>query len=306
LPSRAAHLWTKVDRGGEGAGDLSALRVLEEEDKCNFGSFRDSTKYTKTRKNSVFPCGRQYTLRIRIYARSQSSTGCTYQGTGQRYMVRILEFIAVCLLIPVGCRAVELYDNFPEVIHVDERYVIYSHGLIVEGNEPKPISPKYGQYDFPGIKQALFGAGGFNLIAYQRPKNADFEGYVETLKSWVKRLLDAGVSPHRITLVGFSRGGQTTSYASSDLAADGINTALLAICKDGDFGRDPPLILGGNLVSIYETSDELGSCAKLAARSHLTSFKEVAIATGRGHGAFFQPLPEWMRPLKSWIAKTNR
>src|SRR5580698_276751 len=104
--------------------------------------------------------------------------------------------IVLCLLMPLCCRAVELYDNFPDTIHANERYVIYSHGLIVEGDDPKPLSPKYGEYDFPGIKQALFSAGGFNLIAYQRPKNADFDGYVETLKSWVKRLLDAGVRPH--------------------------------------------------------------------------------------------------------------
>jgi hypothetical protein len=220
-------------------------------------------------------------------------------------MVRRLEIIAVCLLITFSCKAAELYDNFPDTIHAKERYVIYSHGLIVGGDNPRPISPKYGQYDFPAIKHALFSAGGFNLIAHQRLKNADFEVYVETLKSWVKRLLDAGVSPRHISLVGFSRGGQMTAYASSDLAAEGINTALLAICTDGDFDRDPPLILGGNLMSIYETSDEMGSCAKLAARSHLTSFKEVAISTGKIHGAFFQPLPEWIRPLKLWIAKTN-
>lgn len=221
-------------------------------------------------------------------------------------MIRRTGLIAAGLLIGANCRAVELYDHFPDTIRATERYVIYSHGLIVEGTDQKPISPKYGQYDFPGIKQALFSEGGFNLIAYQRPKNADFSEYVETLKSWVKRLLDAGVRPSRISLVGFSRGGQTTSYASSDLASEGINTALMAICKDGDFEREPPLILGGNLLSMYETSDELGSCAKLAGRSHLTSFKEVAISTGKGHGAFFQPRAEWVRPLKAWIAQTNR
>jgi hypothetical protein len=213
------------------------------------------------------------------------------------------------MAIPVSARAVEIYDNFPDNIHASERYVIYSHGLIVEGNNPRPISPKYGQYDFPGITQALFNGGGFNLIAYQRPKNADFAAYVETLKSWVHRLIQAGVAPSRITLVGFSRGGQLTAYASSDLASIGINTALLAICQNGDFDRDPPgahLILGGNLLSIYETSDQLGSCAKLAARSHLTAFKEVAISTGNGHGAFFQPRNDWLKPLKAWIAETNR
>ena len=46
-------------------------------------------------------------------------------------------------------------------------------------------------------------------------------------------------------------------------------------------------MLGGNLLSIYETSDELGPCQKLAARSHLKSFKEVAISTGKKHGALF-------------------
>ena len=221
-------------------------------------------------------------------------------------MVRLLVIIAVTLLIPLDCRAVELYSNFPAAIHADERYVIYSHGLIAEGDDPRPISPRFGQYDIPGIKQALFKEGGFNLIAYQRPKNADFGDYVETLKSWVKRLLDAGVRPDHISLVGFSRGAQATAYASSDLSARGINTALLGICSDGDVKRDPPLILGGNLLSIYESSDEAGTCAALAARSHLASFEEVAISTGKKHGAFFQPVPDWVQPLKSWIAKTNR
>jgi hypothetical protein len=213
------------------------------------------------------------------------------------------------MAIPMNARAVEIYDNFPDKIHAGERYVIYSHGMIVEGTNPRPVSPKFGQYDFPAIKQALFSGGGFNLIANQRPKNADFDAYVETLKSWVHRLVKAGVAPSRITLIGFSRGGQLTAFASSDLASVGINTALLAICQNGDFDRDPPgphLVLGGNLLTMYESSDQLGSCAKLAARSHLTSFKEVAISTGKGHGAFFQPRSEWLQPLRAWIAATNR
>jgi hypothetical protein len=221
-------------------------------------------------------------------------------------MIRSLATLVISLLIPLTCRAVALYANFPAAIHPDERYVIYSHGFIVEGTNPRPVSPQFGEYDFPAIKQALFSKGGFNLIAYQRAKNTDFQGYVETLRSWVKRLLDAGVRPSHITLVGFSRGARATAYASSDLSAYGINTALLATCADGDVQRNPPLILGGNLLSIYETSDELGSCGKLASRSHLASFKEIAISTGRKHGAFFQPAAEWVQPLKSWLAGVSR
>jgi hypothetical protein len=219
-------------------------------------------------------------------------------------MFRMLH-LGLFMLVPICSGAVEIYDRFPDSIHAGERYVIYSHGLIVEGDDPKPISPKYGQYDFPAIKRALFDGAGFNLIAFQRPKSSD-DSYADTLKSWVRRLLDAGVRSSRITLVGFSRGAQLTALASNDLAATGINTALLAICENGEVSQTPGLVLGGNLLSIYETSDELGSCGKLAARSHLKSFQEAAISTGKKHGAFFQPLPEWMGPLKAWIAKTNR
>ena len=41
----------------------------------------------------------------------------------------------------------------------------------------------------------------------------------------------------------------------------------------------------------------MGSCAALAGRSRLASFEEVAISTGKKHGAFYQRLPEWVGPL---------
>jgi Phospholipase/Carboxylesterase len=209
---------------------------------------------------------------------------------------------------PLTARAVEIYEQFPADIHASERYVIFSHGLIAEGEDPKPVSPQYGVYDFPQIKQALFKGGGFNLIAVQRKKGLDFDTHANQLESCVHQLLKAGVKPSRITLVGFSRGGQITAVAASHLASEGINTAILAICQEGDFAPDsgPPLVLGGNFLSIYETSDQLGSCAKLAGRGHLVSFKEVTISTGKAHGAFFEPRPEWIKPLKAWIAATNR
>jgi hypothetical protein len=202
--------------------------------------------------------------------------------------------------------AVEIYDDFPQAIHATERYVIYSHGLIVEGTDPRPVHPTRGVYDFPAIKQALFKDGNFNLIAQQRPKNTEIPPYVAKLESWVRQLVAAGVKPSRVTLVGFSRGGQLTAYASDGLRSLGINTAILAACSNGDIARAPPLSLGGNLLSIYETSDVMGSCAKIAARSQLMSFEEIPISTGKEHGAFFRPLPQWVEPLRKWIQKTNR
>ena len=191
-------------------------------------------------------------------------------------MYRMLQYLVLLMLMPLSSRAVEIYDRFPDSIHAGERYVIYSHGFVAEGDDPKPVSPQYGLYDFPAIKEAIFSSGGFNLIAYQRPKSLD-DSYADTLKSWVNRLVEGGVKP-----------------------------SLLAICEKGDVSGAPGLSLGGNFLSIYEKSDSMGKCNKLAARGHLTSFKETAISTGKKHGAFFQPLPQWIEPLKAWIATTNR
>ena len=212
---------------------------------------------------------------------------------------------ALTFLLPLEVQAVEIYDNFPPVIHAGEKYVIYSHGLIVEGDGPQPAHPEFGVYDFPAIKEALFKGGGFNLIAHHRPKGTDPLAYTDTLEAWVKRLISAGVSPENITLAGFSRGAQMTAQASSRLRASGINTALMALCSNGDFVRSPSVVLGGRVLSIYETTDVVGSCALLARRSELTSFEELAISTGRKHGAFFQPRPEWLLPLKAWIGRAN-
>lgn len=225
----------------------------------------------------------------------------------RRFVCGMLKIVAAVLaVVPVESFAVEIYDDFPSEVRPSERYVIYSHGLIVEGDNPRPVHPTRGVYDFPAIKQALFSGGNFNLIAHQRPKNTEIQAYVSTLESWVQHLLAVGVKPSRITLVGFSRGGHLTAYASGRLAVHGLNTAIMGACTDGDIVHDPPLMLGGNLLSIYETTDSVLSCAKIAQRSRLTSFEEIAISTGKEHGAFFQPLPEWVEPLKKWIQKTNR
>jgi hypothetical protein len=213
--------------------------------------------------------------------------------------------LALSFLIP-PVHAVDIYSTLPGKIHPRERYVFYSHGLIVEGNDERPVHQEYGVYDFPAIKMAIFKGGGFNLIAFHRPKNANVELHSAMLEDWVRQLLAAGVPASRITLVGFSRGGGITAYASAHLRDVGINTALMGACANGDIKSPQPLALTGNLLNIYETTDSVLSCDVLAKHSHLKSFKEVAISTGKKHGAFFTPRTEWVEPLKVWIRETNK
>jgi hypothetical protein len=60
------------------------------------------------------------------------------------------------------------------------------------------------------------------------------------------------------------------------------------------------------VLSIYEISDTVKSCLFLKNRSEqLKSFSEISINTGKGHGAFYIPLKDWIQPVKKWIKTTN-
>lgn len=198
-----------------------------------------------------------------------------------------------------------LFDKLPDTLYPNQHYVFYSHGLIVEGEDPAPLHPEFGRYEFPAIKQALFDIGGFNLIALHREANLPFEQHTGVLKNWIYSLLDAGVPASNITLIGFSRGAQISAKVASDLREININTVLMAVCIGGDAEDFANAGIGGHLLSIYESSDVPGSCSGLADRSKLLSFREVETSTGRSHGAFYQPLREWMEPLATWLGERS-
>jgi len=200
-----------------------------------------------------------------------------------------------------AARAGELYTEFPQAIDADGVYVFYSHGFIVEGTNPTPKHPRFGTYEFPAIKAALAG-GAFNLIAYHRPSGTNAGEFADKLASDVKRLIEAGVRAENITLMGFSRGSMITAMASSNLAMPKLNTIIMAICGDWIASR-PNLKLVGRVLSVYETSDRFGTCKALAEQSGgITGFTEVAISTGKEHGAFFTPRKEWLEPVMKWIS----
>jgi len=194
----------------------------------------------------------------------------------------------------------EIYSEFPQQINANEKYVFYSHGLLLEGKNVKPEHERWGVYDFLAVKKALSDPQ-YNLIAYHRPKNTIADQFAEKLAADVKALLDYGVKPENITLLGFSRGGEITLLANSKLRQDKVNTILLAVCG-GYVKSHEEFQPYGNLFSIYEASDFAGSCEYLQDRTReLNSFKEKSINTGKEHGAFYQPLPLWLDQVKRWI-----
>lgn len=196
--------------------------------------------------------------------------------------------------------AKNLYDSFPKHINPQDKYVFYSHGFIVEGDNQSPVHPRWGMYDFPDIKRVLADES-YNLIAYHRPKGTDPREFAKKLASEANTLIGNGVKPENITFVGFSRGGAITVLTSHYLAQEKVNYIVLAGCSTF-VKRNTELDVIGNLYSIYETSDGVGSCQFLIDRSiRVNAFEELSISTGKEHGAFYKPIPEWVVPVKGWI-----
>ena len=143
-------------------------------------------------------------------------------------MIRALALIMALLATGAAASqpALSVHADFPMRIDKDARYVIYSHGRIVEGTNERPVSPDHGVYDFPAIREALANIEGVVVIAPHRPQGLAAQVSAQALEDGVRRLIAAGVKPSRITLVGFSRGGFIAALASSRLIDQRINTGI--------------------------------------------------------------------------------
>lgn len=183
------------------------------------------------------------------------------------------------------------------------RYLIYLHARIVEEKGPHPTDERFGTYEYQRILDTL-AASGAEVIAEQRPQGTDFRAFGSHVADQVRRLLATGVPAERISVVGFSKGGAIAIVASALLRNPRVTFVLLAPCGDWVKGRDD-VDVRGRILSIYEASDEMGtSCEPLFAQaSDPGKHREIRIATGAGHGAFYRPRPEWLAPLFRWVER---
>jgi hypothetical protein len=180
------------------------------------------------------------------------------------------------------------------------RYVIYLHARIVEESGRHPADPAFGNYEYDAILDSLRRAG-FVVLSDQRPPRTDSDSFATHVAHQVDSLLRLGVSPHAVTVIGFSKGGWIAILASSRLHNPAVSFVFMGACGPWAFER-PDLHVTGRLLSLYETSDSSGvSCAPMfARRSPGSQIREIALSLGLGHGTFFQPRSAWLTPALAW------
>ncbi len=184
-----------------------------------------------------------------------------------------------------------------------QKYVFYLHGAIVEGNCDHPVSAAFGEYKYHDIVAALRNEH-FNVESECRPAGTDVKEYGHKVAGQVEALLKKGVKPADITVIGASKGAMIAMYVSTFLKNAKVNFVFLSNCNGDNLGSCPDIRFYGNVLSIYESSDNVaGSCIDYKTKSTpamLAHYKEIKLNTGLKHGYIYRPIAEWFKPVVKW------
>jgi pimeloyl-ACP methyl ester carboxylesterase len=192
---------------------------------------------------------------------------------------------------------------------VEARKVIYLHGRIVQDQQSaRPKHPEWGYYELNAILKTLRDRG-FDVTGEIRPKGRSVEQSADHVVAQVRALLEAGIPPDRITVVGGSMGASIALLASVRLQNPELRFAVLGACMSAnvpallaEHGAKP----AGRFLSFVEKSDELSSPCPAwseAAGAPTLSVREVVLETGQHHGFLYRPLPEWVEPLVAFAGE---
>lgn len=194
-----------------------------------------------------------------------------------------------------------IVSDVPGEIRPDQTYIFYLHGRIIEDQGLRPIHPRFGVYEYEAILDSL-AAYGLVVISEARPRGTQFAPYAAKVASQIGKLLAAGVPPERISVIGFSKGGMIAALVSSMLQNERINFIFLACCGDWMMQPDGPRPVG-RILSMYDASDELVTSCRgaLEAAGEKVRYREIELQVGEGHGVFYRPISEWLRPVVRWV-----
>ena len=216
-------------------------------------------------------------------------------------LASVLLVVVLGLSEAVMAQHLKILDRVPVKVDQRARCLIYLHGRIIEDQGRRPTSPTWGVYEYQKVLEAL-ATDGATVISEQRPPMTDMDQFAAHVADQVRQLLGAGVSPERISVVGFSKGGGIATRASALLENPRINFVFLAACGDGNF-QGVNRKVWGRILSVYEASDDAGrSCAGLFAKAGAIGTRsEIRINVGEQHGTFFRPHVEWLDPVRRWV-----
>jgi len=192
-------------------------------------------------------------------------------------------------------------------IPLEERnYIFYLHNKFIEENDYGVKHQEYGKAEYSEIIKS-FEKDNFIVLSEKRNKSTDVKKYAGKIASQIDSLIQIGIKPNHITVIGTSKGGYIAQYVSTIIANPELNFVFIGCYQETDIENYPEINFCGNILTIYEKSDFYGVSAikrKATSKLKIKKFSEVELNTNLKHGFLFKPLKEWIVPCKMW-AKRN-
>ena len=181
-------------------------------------------------------------------------------------------------------------------------YLFFLHNRFTEDMPLESSHADYGKSQYFEIIDAFENAG-FKVLSEKRPAKTDITLYARKIAYQIDSLIQMGIKANHITVVGISKGGYIAQMTSTLLANPKVNFVFIGSYRNQDLVNLPQINFCGNILSIYERSDEFGVSAikrKETSNLKVTRFKEIELNTGMRHGFLFRPLREWIVPAVNW------
>ena len=183
-----------------------------------------------------------------------------------------------------------------------KKFVYYLHGRIIEIQGKDAISEEYGKYEFDSIVMALQAKDRI-VIAEVRTKNVDYLEYANKISSEIDSLVQIGVKPTNITVVGASKGAFIASNIS-DVNPNPINYVFLAGNNEYQ-EKNNNWKFRGQVLCLFDSSDTIAGSNYdywKHKENYTTKFEQIELKTHLGHGFLYKPLKEWIEPTQKWIS----
>lgn len=184
----------------------------------------------------------------------------------------------------------------------DDRFIFFFHNRFLEEHGLEERHPEFGRTEYKEIL-AAFENSGLKVVSEKRNGNVNARQYALGIIRQIDSLIETGVEPEKITIVGTSKGGYIAQYVSTLADNPKLNFVFVASFRNSDMQTIPEINYCGNILTIYEKTDPFGTSAisrKEKSTCEIAHFKEIELNTGMGHGFLFKPSKEWIEPTIKW------
>lgn len=213
------------------------------------------------------------------------------------------------LLLSQTVAAQNISSSVSTQITVSGKYLFYLHAAVVTrfgNNAINQSVPEWGPYEYLNILDSL-QARGFNVISENRKEGVDDSIYVNKIANQIDTLLEAGVKPQNIIVVGASSGWHIGMLVSAKIKNNDLSFVAMGGCWPDTYKDYSNIQLYGHFLSLIEATDPHGSCSKIFDdRKSLNSFREIKLNTGMSHGFFYKGYKHWIEPILQWYYDKNK